>query len=101
MHLYLIDLDDTSHTDENHPENGGVGDHLSGPELSESESEVSVKGEETLEPEDIEPLETPYIENEEEEFGSVSLCVFFIYIENVIQTLLALSCFINRSGMYF
>jgi hypothetical protein len=82
-------LDDISQ-----PDGGGVGDHLSGAEqgsLSESESEASVKKEESHEAEG-EPLETPYVHHDEvEEFGSVIISLILLYC-NVI-TYLKNCCF--------
>lgn len=59
----FIDLDDLSQ-----PENNA---HLSGidADLTDSESDISVKEEEEIV--DIDPLETPYIHGDEEEFGNV------------------------------
>lgn len=72
------DLDDISQ-----PDVGGVGDHLSGAEqgsLSESDSEASVKKEESHEAEG-EPLETTYLHHGEvEEFGSVITFIICIIV---------------------
>lgn len=71
----FLDLGDLSQ-----PENNA---HLSGVEadLTDSESDVSVKDEE---PFDAEPLETPYVMCDEEEFGGVSK-LFFIFLFFIID----------------
>lgn len=72
FNLFLfLDLDDISQ-----PDNGA---HLStGDEkMTDSESEVSAKEEEYNNDED--PPETPYVPNEEEEFGDAGAQVFLFF----------------------
>lgn len=66
------------------PENNA---HLSGidADMTDSESEVSVKEEEII---DEDPLETPYILCEEEEFGCVSFqknSIISVFYRNIFR----------------
>lgn len=60
---FILDLDDVSQPDNGAQLSTGDG------EMSDTESEISVKEDYF----DEDPLETPYIEIEEEEFGDVRL----------------------------
>lgn len=67
----MLDLDDSQPDNGAHSAGDGDGD------ITESDSEVSIKDDI-----DEEPVETKYIPNKEEEFGNV--CCFFSYLEQIV-----------------